>query len=419
MGDRERWGGGELFPTDAPIPADEMIGRVDDVDRMAQALIGGRNLVVAGPRRTGKTSVCDAALEVCAASGGYVVAVDLFYLADAASLAEALTIAALSNRSGLKRALTRAADARGRAWDLLSEAATFRMHQDLGEGGIDLELPLVPRRAEAAPAEALSTAMRLLQALAERDGKRMVVFFDEFQEITRGLYGEVDEVTKSMRAVLQRSPNVSTVFAGSIEHLMRDLFSPSDRALSQFGSFFTLAEITTDEWSAGIRERLARDGCTITDTALGRLVGLGDGHPRSTMLLAQHAHDDARAEVTREIDDGLVAAALVQAMASERLRHQQSLEQIRGHGKHAQKLAQRVALEAVLYEGIPSSVAAKTMNRLRDAGVVDQAPSRSGGRRSDWRITDPLLRRYLSELPLLGRVTMPQGSASASSETRA
>jgi hypothetical protein len=29
-----------------------------------------------------------------------------------------------------------------------------------------------------------------------------------------------------------RSPHVSILFAGSIEHVMRDLFAPGDRALS-------------------------------------------------------------------------------------------------------------------------------------------------------------------------------------------
>jgi hypothetical protein len=50
------------------------------------------------------------------------------------------------------------------------------------------------------------------------------------------------------------------MFAGSMEHLMRDLFSAEDRALSQFGSFYALGPITAEEWEQGIRERLALMG---------------------------------------------------------------------------------------------------------------------------------------------------------------
>ncbi len=40
-----------------------MIGRAGDVERIAVSLLGGGNVVLAGPRRIGKTTVADAALE--------------------------------------------------------------------------------------------------------------------------------------------------------------------------------------------------------------------------------------------------------------------------------------------------------------------------------------------------------------------
>jgi hypothetical protein len=410
MSTNQRWGSSELFPTDAPIVPDAMIGRADDVTRMATALLGGTNLVVAGPRRTGKTSVCDAAIAVCAHEGAYVVSVDLFLLADAAALAEELTLAALANRPALRQALAQAARASGQVWDALSEAVAIRAHQDLGDAGIDLELPLIPHRAQASPAEALRTAAQLLGAIARADDRRMVVFLDEFQEIAGGRFGEADTVTKMLRAVLQRSPGVAVVFAGSIEHMMRELFGPSDRALSQFGSFFDLGAISPEEWRRGLRERLAIDARTMLDTALDRLVELGDGHPRATMLLAQQAHVIAVEELRDELDDAIVAAALPRALRSEALRHQQTLQQIRQIGSQAQKLAQRVALGAVLYEGMQPSTAARTMGRLRDAGIVEQ-----GTGRDSWRIGDPLLRRFLADLPLLGRVTISESDGGRAS----
>lgn len=403
MSTNRRWGSSELFPTDTPIDASAMIGRGDDITRMATALLGGTNLVVAGPRRTGKTSVCDAAVDIAAQEGAYTVAVDLFLLADAAALAEELTLAALANRPVLRNALARAARATGQVWDALSESVAIRAHQDLGAAGIDLELPLIPHRAQASPADALRTAVQLLGAIASADERRMVVFLDEFQEIAGGRFGDPDTVTKMLRAVLQRSPSVAVVFAGSIEHMMRELFGPSDRALSQFGSFFELGTILPEEWRAGLRERFAMDGRTVVDTALERLVEIGDGHPRATMLVAQQAHALAVEELADVLDDAIVAAALPRAMRSEALRHQQTLQQIRQIGSQAQKLAQRVALGAVLYEGMRASTAARTMLRLRDAGIVEQ-----GAQRDSWRVGDPLLRRFLADLPLLGRVTIAQ-----------
>ena len=73
----------------------------------------------------------------------------------------------------------------------------------------------------------------------------MVVFFDEFQELASPgePYGDVDRLTKRMRAIFQRSSGVSYLFAGSIEHLMRELFTPMHRVLHQFGGFQELRPI--------------------------------------------------------------------------------------------------------------------------------------------------------------------------------
>ena len=116
----------DLFPTDQPIPASQMIGRETDVREITTALGAGSNLVVAGPRRTGKTSVCDAAVGRLAKRGFYVVSIDLFRIASAAEFAEAFVAATLANRSALRRVIhqtRRAGRARGR------RAPDVRRHQ--------------------------------------------------------------------------------------------------------------------------------------------------------------------------------------------------------------------------------------------------------------------------------------------------
>jgi DNA-binding transcriptional ArsR family regulator len=398
-----RWASGELFPTDSPIPADQMIGRSDDVERMAIALAGATSLVVAGPRRTGKTSACDAALELCAEEGCYVAAVDLFHKADAAQLAQDLALSVLANRTALRQAIERARGAPAKLGELLSMTVSLRARQDLGE---DIEITWTPSQSRSDPGRALLTALELPQRIATADDKRLVLFIDEFQEIASGIFGDPDVLTRQLRAVLQRSPSVSVLFAGSMEHLMRDIFSADECALSQFGSFYQLGPITTDEWSQGISERLALDHCTITPTALDRLLAGGESHPRTTMLIARESHAEAVQELAYELDDAIVRRGSDRALAAERLRHEQLLARIRAIGRFGQLLAQRVALGAVLYDGIAPQTANRTLKSLQDLGVIA-----SGTRRGQWLIIDPLMRRYLRDLPLEGPVIVrkPRG----------
>jgi AAA+ ATPase superfamily predicted ATPase len=175
------------------------------------ALVGGGNIVLAGPRRTGKTTVADAALAACRGDGAYVAKVDRFECADAGALAHVLILELLANRPLLRRAIRAAANAGRNLLDALRVAATIRARQDLGE---DIEVTLDLARAEEDPTTALDAALRLAQRLAERDGRRVVVFFDEFQDIASGRFGDASTVTRKIRAVFQRSPDVSILFAG-------------------------------------------------------------------------------------------------------------------------------------------------------------------------------------------------------------
>ena len=54
---------------------------------------------------------------------------------------------------------------------------------------------------------------------------------------------------RKMRAAFQRSPNVSFLFAGSLEHMMRDIFGSSNEPFFHFGGFHHLEPITIEEWA--------------------------------------------------------------------------------------------------------------------------------------------------------------------------
>lgn len=279
----------DLFPTDGPVPADKLIGRADDVDVLANALANGLNRILVGPRRTGKTTVALAALAEVAARGSYVVHVDLFRLSGAAELAEGIVRALISNRPAGRRA----AVAVRRAGRTLSDAAARAVNVKVAaELGSDVEIAFTPGLAARDPDRYLTYALELLQHIAALDNTDVVLFLDEFQEIAapRAAFGDPDALTKRMRAILQASPQVTCLFAGSIEHAMRDLFTPQKRAFYQFGGFEALSVITDGQWHAGLTHRLASDGVTIDDGALVELLRHSQGHPRATMLLAQQAH---------------------------------------------------------------------------------------------------------------------------------
>jgi uncharacterized protein len=390
-----RQASGDLFPTDTPIPASQMIGRNDDVREIASALANGTNLILAAPRRTGKTSVCDAALGRLRRSGCYTARLDLFRIADAAELAEALSLAVIANRSALRRLVRRSREL-GRAALTAAQAATvLQLKGQLGEA---IEVAITPGWAAQDPERALDLALELPERVAQADGRRLILFFDEFQELAsdRRPYGDSDAVTKRMRAVFQRSSNVSYLFAGSLEHVMRDLFAPSRRAFSGFGGFHALRPIAAEDWSRGLAERFAADDCTIGPAALERIIELGELHPRATMRIAQQTHLVSVQLERREIDLDLVELGYNAALLSDIPTMEQTVEHIRRLHKNALQVVRSLARGEAIPRRLSPAIRDRVLKLLWRAGIVEHVA------RGDWRIVDPLLQAYLQQLDLLG-----------------
>ena len=390
-----RQASGDLFPTDSPIPASQLIGRRDDVREVATRLEAGTHLIVAGPRRTGKTSVCEAALSRARRRGAYTAKVDLFRVSDAAELAEALAAAVIANRSATHRALRRARSAGRAALTAAQSTAVIRMIGELGEG---VELALTPGLAAQNPDRSLDLALELPERVATADGRRLILFFDEFQEVAsaRRPYGDPDAVTNRMRAVFQRSTGVSYLFAGSLEHVVRDLFAPSRRAFSGFGSFYALRPISKEEWRRGLAERFAADDCTVAEAALDRIVELGGGHPRATMRIAQQAHLVSIELDVREIDLDLVQLGFERALEGDRPTMEQVVERVRLLHKHGLTVARAVAAGESPPRRLHPGVRDRVLKLLRDAGILEHEA------RGRWRVIDPLLRHYLATLDPFG-----------------
>jgi hypothetical protein len=339
--------------------------------------------------------VCEAALSRLARRGAYTAKLDLFRLSDAGELAEALAAAVIGNRSAAHRALRRARSAGRAALSAAQARAVLKMVGELGEG---VELALTPGLAAQDPERALDLALELPERVAVADGKRLILFFDEFQELAsaRKPYGDPEAVTNRMRAVFQRSTSVSYLFAGSIEHVMRDLFAPSRRAFSGFGSFYSLRPIEAGEWRAGLAARFAEDDCTVADAALGRIVDLGGGHPRATMRIAQQAHVASLELDTREIGLDLVQLGFERALEGDRPTMEQVVERIRLLHKHGLLIARTVAAGHPMPRRVQPGARDRVLKLLRDAGILEHE---SHGR---WRVIDPLLRHYLASLDPFG-----------------
>lgn len=378
----------DLFPSEEPIrPPEKLIGRHSDLEELSSQLADGLHRIVAAPRRTGKSTACAATVAALRRRRFYTVSVSLFRDTNAAALAEALAQEALANRSALKRLVERARRLPSRALAGRSLTTVLRVKSELGDA---VEIALEPTRKRQDPLQELSLALELPQRIAERDDRQLILFIDELQQLTSGAYGDPEQITQRLREVLHDSPNVTCLFAGSVEHLMRDMFSNERRALYQFGGFHELSPISGEEWRQGLSERFAQDDCAVDEEALDLIVAAGEGHPRSTMLIAQQAHHASVEEGTRHIDGTLAERGYRGALAADAGRHADLMDRIRAMGNTAVEVSVRLAHQRSPYEQLEKKAANRALNTLADASIV----IRPGGRGS-WASADPLFAAYV------------------------
>lgn len=381
----------ELFPTDRPLAADRMIGRQDDLAQMVRQIGSGINLVVAGPRRTGKTTLCQAAVAVLRDQGAYTVSVDLFGMDGAADLAESIIDGAISNRSALHRVAKRARQAGRSALTATQMTLATRAMAELGG---DLEVTFGVGGTRRRPHHYLAYALHLCQRLAEMDDRLVVLFIDEFQKLASpsAPFGDPDSVTQSMRSAIMASNRITCLFASSVEYILRDLFSDERRAFYRFGQFTTLSPIAPKAWRTGLLARADEDGCAFSADALDLLLEMSGGHPRATMLVAQQAHDAAVANDTTVIDSTLVRVGWQAAMAAEVASNATAVDHIGSLAAHALSAAKAVAAGTSPYERLRPAQARRAMDSLVRAGLIAEEG------RGRWSIPDPFLNAYLRSL---------------------
>lgn len=239
----------------------EAIPRKPETKDLLNGLTSGNNIVLYGPRRTGKTTLLRQ-LQVAAPRHGFqAVQIDLSDVLSEADVAVRLE----------------------QAFRGLTGAARRVVLRELGSLGFTTPAGGLSASRRDRGMEPLATIHALLDLpgrLAVDSGKAVLLILDEFQALT-ALTG-MDGV---FRSHLQHEQHVSCIFCGSEPSLLRALFE--DRARPFFGQALPV-EVPTLDFRATydfLVDRFSATGKDCTDVAT-ELLNVTDLHPQRLMLVA-------------------------------------------------------------------------------------------------------------------------------------
>ncbi len=365
---------------------DAFTDRASELKSLEADLRNGQNVALIAPRRYGKSSLVRRATQRLAATGVLVAEVDLMKTPTKEKLASALARSIYRDLAKGK-----AVKAKEQAKDQLKMFAGLRIAPVITVNPEDasFSFSFSTSHAEEDIDATLERLFELPAQLAAEQKKRVVLYFDEFQEII-----DIDpKLPTLMRAVFQEQPEVAHVYAGSKRDMMTRLFSHRNEPFYRSAKVMEIGLIPVGLFKRFVRARFDATDRGIADAVLDALLETTRGHPYGTQELAYALWEEVPEGFTAQTPD--LEAALATVLRAENAHFTLLWEKI--------SRAQRLVLQALAaepgrvqasgYRATFSLPAASTVQRAIEALAGDELVAR----RADgaYEIIEPFLAEWV------------------------
>ncbi len=251
------------------VTEEDFVDRREEIDILYKELSSGKNIILYSQRRLGKTSLL---IEFIAQKAKRMIPVyiDLYGMTTKEDLSRQIVNnvvnASYSNLDKIKNAVKNY---------FINLKPKMIISAD---GKITLDLSAKKTYAE----EELVEILDFPEKVAQEKKKRIIIIFDEFQEIAMidGL-----KMEKLMRSKFQHHKNVSYVFIGSKEHLIRQMFEEETRAFFKFARPLSLGPIPKSEFTPFINKKFKQTGKRVSNEVIEKILSFTQGHPYFTQYL--------------------------------------------------------------------------------------------------------------------------------------
>lgn len=253
------------------VSGNDFADRKTELSELIKELTSGQNMLLYSPRRYGKSSLAVAVLDQLQKNNFMTAFIDLYGCVSEADLANKLIEKTVipaydttdkvlnffkSSLSGVRPELTISSEGR-------VKVSFTRDPQTLGE-------------------KELSEVLDVPEKLAKAKGKRLVVVFDEFQEIM-SLDGI--RLEKLMRASFQHHKLATYIFMGSKKHIIEQMFENVNGPFYRFAKPFPLGKIPVFEFKTFILSRFNKTQIRIDPATVDSILSFTEGHPYFTQQL--------------------------------------------------------------------------------------------------------------------------------------
>lgn len=251
--------------------------RIPDTDRLVNNFRGLVNTVIISPRRWGKTSLVNHAMECMKDEKEYILCkVDIFNCRTEAQFYQTYVNAILRASYSKMDEFIAAAK---------KYVGTFGPKLSLSDSSMKYELALGIDFKDKQ--YSYDEILDLPQKIAEEKNRKFVVCIDEFQNVST--YDDPLGFQRKLRSHWQNHNKVGYCMYGSKRHMLLDIFSNYEMPFYKFGDVMFLEKISESNWVEYITLRFANTGKQIAPETAAHLARRVECHPYYVQQLAQLA----------------------------------------------------------------------------------------------------------------------------------
>ncbi len=221
----------------------------------------------------------------------------------------------------------------------------------------------------------LEDAMELLQKVST-EKNRLIVVLDEFQEVTNIAKG----FDKQLRSIMQTHKHINYVFLGSQESMMESIFEKKKSPFYHFGQLMRLAKIPYEDFRQYVSERL-------NDDLAEDILAFTGCHPYYTQQIAAQVWDlvNYEHETTDIIPKAVERLVTLHDLDFERL----WLNFNKSDRRVLQELSKPNGSNPLTDRTIPTSTTFSILKKLMKQGYVIKTDR--------YEIEDPFFKKWVEE----------------------
>jgi AAA+ ATPase superfamily predicted ATPase len=244
--------------------------RKEECARIVNTLSGGNNVVLYAPRRFGKTSLVFKAIEQLEKAGFICIYFDFMTVFSPESFVRLYTKALSEKQSNLSKF----------AQLFSSLIKNIRPILTFGQDGTpEFSVDFTNTEVDET---VISQLLEIPEILAGKN-KRTIVFFDEFQEVTKLKNINFEAL---LRSKIQQQQKTNYLFFGSKTHLLKEMFNDKKRAFYHSAMQMAIGSLPQQDTIAFLQEKFSLSNICIDEDTSKYLISLAGDIPHYIQLLA-------------------------------------------------------------------------------------------------------------------------------------